>query len=130
MGKFKSVYSVQPDVASVPPFAKETASGCRVETECGTVYWLGSPDDEGIRDVMREPAKDGTSATMMVQRPTAHPKSQEISEKFRATLRSDVKAGMSLSLEISGEASGKASRILSEVVVAIEPGNVPEELFR
>ena len=129
MGRFKSVYSVQPVEPSTPPFAAAMASGCRIETECGTVYWLGRPDNEGVRDVMREPAPDGTSGTMVMQAPTAHPKSQEISEKFRAKLRSDVKVGMSLALEISSEAS-KPSRILSEVVVTIEPGDVPEELFR
>ncbi len=126
MSKFKGVYSVNDAAKSIAPFAAETASGCRVETECGTVYWLGCPDDEGVRDVMREPSPDGTSATMVMRRPTAHPKNHKISEKFRAKLRSDVEAGMSLALEISGE----ESRILSEVVVNIEPGNVPEELFR
>ena len=75
---------------------------------------------------MREPSPGGTSATMIVQKPTAHPKNHEISEKFRGKLKSDVEVGMSLALEVSGE----ASRILSEVVVKIEPGNVPEEIFR
>ena len=126
VSKFKGLYSVKEEKSSVPPFAVATASGCRVETECGTVYWLGCPDDEGIRDVMREPSPGGTSATMIVQKPTAHPKNHEISEKFRGKLKSDVEVGMSLALEVSGE----ASRILSEVVVKIEPGNVPEEIFR
>lgn len=126
MSRFKSVYSVKEERSSVPPFAVAAASGCRVETECGTVYWLGCPDDEGFRDVMREPTSTGTSATMIVQKPTAHPKNHAISEKFRGKLKSDVEVGMSLALEVAGE----ASRILSEVVVKIEPGNVPEELFR
>ena len=126
MSKFKGVYSVNDVDDSIEPFTMATASGCRIETECGTVYWLGCPDDEEFRDIVREPPLDGTSGTMLMQPPTAHPKSHEISEKFRGKLRSDVTVGMSLALEVFGE----KSRILSEVVVNIEPGNVPEELFR
>ncbi len=126
MSKFKGVYSVNEVENSIPPFVAEAASGCRIETACGTVYWLGCPDDEGFRDIVREPAPDGASSTMVMQKPTAHPKTHKISEKFRGKLRSDVEVGMSLALEISGG----ASRILSEVVVNIEPGNVPDELFR
>ena len=126
MSKFKGVYKVETVPSSIEPFAKATTTGCRIETECGTVYWLGCPDDEGFRDVMREPAPEGASGTMVVQRPTAHPKNHKIRGKFRAKLRIDVEVGMSLALEVTGE----KSRILSEVVVNIEPGNVPEELFR
>ncbi len=62
MSRFKGVYSVKPERSSVPPFAVAAESGCRIETECGTVYWLGSPDDEGFRDVLREPKPNSTSA--------------------------------------------------------------------
>ncbi len=126
MSKFKGVYSVNDAAKSIEPFAKATTTGCRIETECGTVYWLGCPDDEGVRDVMREPAPEGASGTMIMQAPNAQSESPKIKGRFRGKLRSDVEIGMSLALEISGQ----ASRILSEVVVNIEPGNVPEELFR
>ncbi len=126
MSKFKGVYSVNDVDESIAPFAVGTASGCRIETGCGTVYWLGNPDDEGFRDIVREPPQDGTSGSMVMQPPTKHPKSSEVSERFRGKLRADVEVGMSLAFEVFGE----KSRILSEVVVNIEPRDVPEELFR
>lgn len=124
MSRIKSVYKVG-EGESGPPFRAKADSACRVETECGTVYWFSRPDEDGVRDVVREPAAGGKSCTMIVQRPTRHPRNQEISERFRGELRTDVQVGMSLALEVTGE----KSRILSEVVVKIEPGDIPEDLF-
>lgn len=128
MSKFKSVYSLSEKNGAneaTEPFAIETPSSCRIESESGTVYWLSAPDEAGYRAVVREPPQDATTGTMVVQPMTAEQQDVEIGDRFRGKLRSDIEVGMSLALEVFGS----ETRILSEVVVAIDRENVPDEIF-
>lgn len=106
-------------------FSAEEPSSCRIETQGGTVYWLSEPQDEGFRWVVREHLKSSETNTMVVQR---HPHSKEpfdLGDKFRGKLGGDVQLGMPFVLEILD----RDTRIRSEVVVAIEAGNVPQMVF-
>jgi hypothetical protein len=49
----------------------------------------------------------------------------DLGDKFRCRLGGDVVIGLPFVLEVTG----RETRILSEVVVAIEVGNVPEMIF-
>ena len=126
MSKFKNVFSAKDMTDGYPV---DAPSACRIETESGTVYWLSAPDADGYRSVVREPPQDTFSTgTLFVQAPPTdekHEENSEAGEKFRGRLRSEVVVGMSLALEILGQETG----LLSEVVVGIEPGNVPKEIF-
>ena len=129
MKKLKGVYSRNETKGSnefIEPFAIGTASSCRIESESGTVYWLSAPEEDGYRSVVREPPRNAATGTMIVQPPTADQEHVEIKDRFRGRLRSDVQVGMSLALDIFGS----KTRILSEVVVRIERGNVPDEIFQ
>ena len=122
MSRFKSVYSVNDVGDGVPPFPMNEASACRVETESGTIYWLGVPDDDGFRDIVRQPREDNISASMVMQRPAAGQKSTALRKRFRGRLKADVEVGVSLALEVRGQ----EVRILSETVIDIRPREVPE----
>ena len=51
--------------------------------------------------------------------------SLDLGDKFRGCLAGEVQIGMPFVLEVSG----RDTRILSEVVVAIEVGNLPQMIF-
>ncbi len=127
MTKFNNVYSAK-DMTD--GYAVDAPSDCRIETQSGTVYWLSAPDADGYRSVVREPLPGTATGTLFVQAPTTHvekdEENSEASEKFRGKLRSEVVVGMSLALEVLGRETG----LLSEVVVKIEPGDVPKEIFQ
>jgi len=105
-------------------FSESDPSSCRIETQGGTVYWLSHGDDRGIRWIVREHLKSSDTNTMVMHKASS---SQEIDlgDKFRARIRSDVEVGSPFVLEVVD----KDTRILSEPVVGIEVGNVPEMLF-
>jgi hypothetical protein len=108
-------------------YAAQAGRSCRIETQSGTVYWLSPPDDEGYRAIIREPARDASTGTLLVQGAVGAGGADgaHLTERFRGKLGADAKVGMSLNLQVFGT----ASRVLSEVVVRIEEGNVPPGLF-
>ena len=105
-------------------FSERDPSSCRVETQGGSVYWLSEADEDGFRWVVREHLQTDTN-TMVMQKFSSSKESLDLGDKFRGKLAGDVQAGMPFVLEISG----RETRILSEVVVAIEVGNVPQMIF-
>ncbi len=106
-------------------FSEIDPSSCRIETQGGTVYWLSQADDEGNRWVVREHLQSSETNTMVMQRFSTANESLDLGDKFRGRLAGDVQAGMPFVLEVAG----RETRILSEVVIAIEVGNVPEMIF-
>jgi hypothetical protein len=106
-------------------FPAEEPSSCRIETQGGTVYWLSEPHDDGYRWVVREHLKSSDTNTMVMQRFSHSTESLDLGDKFRGKLGGDVQIGMPLVLEVFN----RETRILSEVVVAIEVGNVPQMIF-
>lgn len=62
---------------------------------------------------------------MVVQPITASQDRLDLNEKFQARLGGDLVVGLPFILELDD----LESRILSEVVVRLEVGNVPEQLF-
>ena len=106
-------------------FAERDPSSCRVETQGGSVYWLSEADDDGYRWIVREHLQCSDTNTMVMQKFSSSKESLDLGDKFRGRLAGDVQAGMPFVLEISE----RETRILSEVVVAIEVGNVPQMIF-
>jgi hypothetical protein len=74
---------------------------------------------------VREQLKNSPSNTMVVQPITASQDRLDLNEKFQARLGGDLVVGLPFILELDD----LESRILSEVVVRLEVGNVPEQLF-
>ncbi len=89
------------------------------------MYWLSEADDDGYRWVVREHLQSSDSNTMVMQKFSSSKESLDLGDKFRGRLAGDVQAGMPFVLEVSD----RETRILSEVVVAIEVGNVPQMIF-
>ena len=106
-------------------FSERDPSSCRVETQGGSVYWLSEADEDGYRWIVREHLQSSDTNTMVMQKFSSSKESLDLGDKFRGKLAGDVQAGMPFVLEVSG----RETRILSEVVVAIEVGNVPEMIF-
>ncbi|MBI4601683.1 MAG: hypothetical protein HY721_06965 [Planctomycetes bacterium] len=114
----------KPEVVSY--FAEREAASCRVETQGGSVYWLSEPDDSGTRWVVREHLQSSDTNTMVMQKFSQSKERLDLGDKFRARLGGDIQQGMPFVLEVREH----DTRILSEVVVAIEVGNIPEMIFR
>jgi len=106
-------------------FSAEDSSSCRVETQGGTVYWLSEVQEDGFRWVVREHLESSDTNTMVMQRFSNSKDSLDLGDKFRGKLAGDVQTGMPLVLEVFG----RETRILSEVVVGIEVGNIPQMIF-
>ncbi len=118
-------YMSEEPAAQENVFSERDPSSCRVETQGGSVYWLSEPDGDGYRWVVREHLQSSDSNTMVMQKFSSSKESLDLGDKFRGKLAGDVQAGMPFVLEVSG----RETRILSEVVVAIEVGNVPQMIF-
>ena len=106
-------------------FRERDPASCRIETQGGSVYWLSEADDEGYRCIVREHLQSSDTNTMVMQKFSSTNESLDLGDKFRGRLAGDVQAGMPFVLEVSG----RETRILSEVVVGIEVGNVPQMIF-
>ena len=117
--------STQDEAEKVQTLEKSAHASCRVETEGGAVYWISLPDSEVKRWVVREQLRNSQSNTMVVQPITMSKDSLDLNEKFKARLGGDLVVGLPFILELDDN----ESRILSEVVVSLEVGNVPERIF-
>ena len=111
--------------SDVQSFEDSDPGSCRVETQGGTVYWISVPDDEGQRWIVREHLRSAETNTMVMQPITSTKEALDLGDKFRGRLGGDVVIGLPFVIEVSG----RETRILSEVVIDIEVGNVPEMLF-
>ena len=107
-------------------FSERNPSNCRIETQGGTVYWLSEADEDSLRWVVREQLQRSDTNTMVMQKFSHSKDSLDLGDKFRAKLAGDIQQGMPFVIEVVDH----DTRILSEVVVAIEVGNVPEMIFR
>lgn len=107
-------------------FSESDPSSCRIETRGGTVYWLSRADENGLRWIVREHLQSSDTNTMVVHKSSGEEDSDvDLSDKFQGRMRSDVELGFPFVIEVSDS----SSRILSEPVVNIEVGNVPEMIF-
>jgi hypothetical protein len=106
-------------------FSETDPASCRIETQAGTVYWLSAAGADGIRWVVREHLRSSDTNTMVMQRYSNSQEPLDLGDKFRASLGGDVVLGLPFVLEVKN----RDTRILTEAVVAIEVGNVPEMLF-
>ena len=113
------------DAEKVQTFEESNTGSCRIETEGGTVYWLSPPDDDNNRWVVREHLRNSETNTMVMQPITSSKDGLDLGDKFKARLGGDIVIGLPFVLEVNSQ----ETRILSEVVVAIEVGNVPEMIF-
>jgi hypothetical protein len=107
-------------------FSERDGSCCRLETQGGTVYWLSEADASGLRWVVREHLQSSDTNTMVMQKFSQTKDRLDLGDKFRGKLAGDIQQGMPFVLEVPEH----DTRILSEVVVAIEVGNIPEMIFR
>ena len=107
-------------------FSERDPSSCRIETSGGTVYWISQADDEGYRWVLREQLQSSETNTMVMQKFSQSKDSLDLGDKFRARLAGDIQQGMPFVLEVEKT----ETRILSEIVVDLEAGKVPEMIFR
>ena len=107
-------------------FAERNPASCRVETQGGTVYWLSETDEDGSRWIVREHLQSSDTNTMVMQKFSHTKASLDLGDKFRGKLAGDVQQGMPFVIEIPE----RETRILSEIVVTIEVGNIPEMIFR
>ena len=107
-------------------FSEGESSSCRLETRGGTVYWLSEADGDGLRWVVREHLQSSDTNTMVMQKFSQSKDRVDFGDKFRGRLTGDIQQGMPFVLEVPEH----DTRILSEVVVAIEVGNIPEMIFR
>jgi len=105
-------------------FAEDDSSCCRIETQGGTVYWLSRAAADRTRWIVREQLRASETDTVVMHKASSSSE-VDLGDKFRGRIRSDVQVGSPFVLEIVE----KDSRILSEPVVCIEVGNVPEMLF-
>lgn len=106
-------------------FSEQDTSSCRLETQGGTVYWLSEAADDRFRWVVREHLQSSDTNTMVMQKFSQTKDRLDLGDKFRARLAGDIQQGMPFVLEVPEH----DTRILSEVVVAIEVGNIPEMIF-
>ena len=106
-------------------FSESDAASCRIETQGGTVYWISEAGTDGLRWVVREHLKSSETNTMVMQKFTTSKEALDLGDKFRATLGGDVTIGLPFVLEVKN----RDTRILTEAVVTIEVGNVPEMVF-
>jgi hypothetical protein len=106
-------------------FSETNPSSCRIETQGGTLYWLSPVGPDGARWVVREDLRSTQTNTMVMQKFSQSQEPLELGEKFRAALGGDVVLGLPFVLEVKN----RDTRILTEAVVAIEVGNVPEVIF-
>ena len=113
------------DSDTIHSFDQSNPSSCRVETRGGTIYWLSVPEGDGTRWVMREHLKSSATNTMVMQPLNSTKEGLDLGDKFRARLGGDIVIGLPFVLEVCQ----RETRILSEVVVGIEVGNVPEMIF-
>lgn len=113
------------DPAGQRVFTENDPASCRIETQGGTVYWLSEAGPEGVRWVVREHLKCSETNTMVMQKFSSSQERLDLGDKFRATLGGDVVVGLPFVLEVKN----RDTRILTEAVVAIEVGNVPEMIF-
>ena len=107
-------------------FAERSTASCRVETQGGTVYWLSEADEDGTRWIVREHLQSSDTNTMVMQKFSHTKASLDLGDKFRGKLAGDIQQGMPFVIEIPE----RETRILSEIVVNIEIGNIPEMIFR
>jgi hypothetical protein len=107
-------------------FAEREPVSCRVETQGGTVYWISDPDPNGMRWVVREHLQSSETNTMVLQKFSNTKERLDLGDKFRCRLGGDIQQGMPFVLDVTDH----ETRILSEPVVAIEVGNIPEMIFR
>jgi hypothetical protein len=106
-------------------FSEADASSCRIETNGGTVYWLSQANSGGVRWIVREHLKSSNTNTMVMHK-FSKQGAVDLGDKFRGRLGGDVQVGIPFVLEVVD----RDTRILSESVVAIEVGNIPEMIFR
>jgi len=106
-------------------FSETDPTSCRIETQGGTVYWLSEAGPDGIRWVVREHLKSSVTNTMVMQKFSSSQERLDLGDKFRATLGGDIVIGLPFVLEVKN----RDTRILTEAVVTIEVGNVPEMVF-
>jgi len=111
--------------SKIQNFDEGNPESCRVETQGGTIYWISNPDDESCRWVMREHLRSSDTNTMVMQPIINTREALHLGDKFQARLGGDIVVGLPFVLEVND----RETRILSEVVVTIEVGNVPEMLF-
>ena len=112
--------------SKVQNFDENDPGSCRVETQGGTVYWISNPEPDGTsRWVMREHLRSSETTTMVMQPITNTKEGLDLGDKFQARLGGDIVVGLPFVLEVNEH----ETRILSEAVVTIEVGNVPEMLF-
>ncbi len=111
--------------AGVRVFPENDPSSCRIETQGGTVYWLSEAGPNGIRWVVREHLKSSETNTMVMQKFANCQEPLDLGDKFRATLGGDIVIGLPFVLEVKN----RDTRILTEAVVTIEVGSVPEMVF-
>lgn len=105
-------------------FPEDDPTGCRIETQGGTVYWLSQADGDGCRWIVREHLRSSDTNTMVMHK-VSYQGGLDLGDKFRARLASDVEIGAPFVLEVID----MDTRILSEPVATIEVGNVPAMLF-
>ena len=117
--------STQHESEKVQTFEDANSGSCRIETEGGTVYWISVPDSDSKRWIVREHLPDSDTNTMVMQPITSSKDGLDLGDKFKALLGGDIVIGLPFVLEVDDH----KTRILSEVVVAIEVGNVPEMIF-
>ena len=122
MGDFMSESSTPQEVNF---FSERDPSSCRIETRGGTVYWLSEADEEGVRWIVREQLQSSDTDTMVMQKFSHTKESLDLGDKFRGRLAGDIQRGMPFVIEVVNH----DTRILSEIVVDIEVGNVPEMIF-
>jgi|SRR5688572_12794641 len=115
-----------PKSQGVDFFSEQSAASCRVETQGGTVYWLSEADADGCRWIVREHLQSSDTNTMVMQKFSHTKASLDLGDKFRGKLAGDIQQGMPFVIEIMD----RDTRILSEIVVTIEVGNIPEMIFR
>ncbi len=106
-------------------FSEDDPASCRIETHGGTVYWLSVAGPDKVRWVVREHLKSSETNTMVMQRFSTSQERLDLGDKFRAKLGGNVVVGLPFVLEVKG----RDTRILTEAVVNIEVGNVPEMVF-
>lgn len=117
--------STSNESSKVQSFEDSNPGSCRVETQGGTVYWISTSDEDGMRWIVREHLRSSDTNTMVMQPITSTKEALDLGDKFQGRLGGDIVIGLPFVLEVSG----RETRILSEVVVAIEIGNVPEMIF-
>ena len=105
-------------------YCANDSAACRVETRGGTIYWMGEADDDGFRPVVRDQLPATGTDTMVLQTISQSKKPFELTGSFRGRLAGDVQEGLPFVLEIPDH----RVRILSEIVVEIDVGTLPEEI--